>query len=103
MARTTFKSLECIERWIRVDEKGCYRWLGAKNPKGYGHVRCDGVMTDAHRVAYELAFGSIPDGFEIHHECRVRDCVNPNHLKAVSHNEHWVLLRQSRRKSSIYP
>ncbi len=45
------------------------------------------VKTYAHRVAYELFVGAIPDGLEIDHLCRVRNCFNPAHLEAVTHQE----------------
>lgn len=47
----------------------------------------DGKMRLAHRVAYEIHVGPIPDGLEIDHLCRVRCCVNPDHLEPVTHRE----------------
>lgn len=44
-------------------------------------------MEYAHRLAYERAFGPIPTGMQIDHLCRVRECVNPDHLEVVSHTE----------------
>lgn len=43
------------------------------------------VHVGAHRVAYELFVGPIPDGLELDHLCRVRNCINPDHLEAVTH------------------
>ena len=45
----------------------------------------------AHRYAYELAIGPIPDGAHIDHKCLVRDCVNPHHLQPVSPGENNFL------------
>lgn len=45
------------------------------------------VRVFAHRLAYELFTGPIPDGMEIDHLCRVRNCINPAHLQAVTHAE----------------
>jgi hypothetical protein len=42
----------------------------------------------AHRLAYELARGPIPSGYEVDHRCRVRCCVNPDHLAALPEAEH---------------
>lgn len=78
-----------IERrlWSRGErvESGCLIWTGFKNRDGYGLIRFDGRTTRTHRVAYILTFGPIPDGFEIDHLCRVRDCMEPTHLEAVPH------------------
>ena len=65
---------------------GCVTWTARHDRDGYGvlWVRQDGrrVMRFAHRIAYELAFGRVPSGLVIDHLCRVRDCVNPEHLEA---------------------
>lgn len=71
---------------IRLDG-GCWRWTGAHVPSGYGQIAVDGKRRAVHRVSYELSTGPIPDGLEIDHLCRVRDCVNPRHLEAVTHAE----------------
>jgi len=56
-------------------------------PNGYGRVnlgvRGAGVAL-AHRVAWELTNGPIPDGHELDHLCRTRNCVNPGHLEPVT-------------------
>lgn len=69
----------------RIDRTGaCHLWLGAMSSGGYGQVSYWGVTLYAHRVAYELAYGGIPEGLEIDHLCQVRQCVNPAHLEAVT-------------------
>jgi hypothetical protein len=66
---------------VRTDGPGgCHVWTGARNIWGYGRLKCDGVMLSAHRVAWELANGLIPDGQSVLHRCDVRRCVNPAHL-----------------------
>lgn len=65
----------------------CWIWTGAVQSKGYGSYSNGGVRHSAHRLAYEDAFGQIPDGMQIDHRCRVRQCVNPAHLDAVTAKE----------------
>lgn len=64
----------------------CWPWTGLLTKDGYG-VFSHGASSNAHRWAYTNAKGSIPVGLEIDHLCRVRNCVNPNHLEAVTHKE----------------
>jgi hypothetical protein len=75
--------------WSKVEiTEECWLWVGGKMANGYGHfaVRRNGVLTQAysHRWAYEAMVGPIPCGFQIDHLCRVRHCVNPSHLEAVT-------------------
>jgi hypothetical protein len=74
-------------RSIPEPNSGCIFWLGAVQSKGYGNIFHDGKVKYTHRVSYELAHGPIPDGMEIDHKCRVRCCINPDHLHVVTHNE----------------
>lgn len=60
-------------------------WLGTLSG-GYGAIRVNGVMTLAHRFAYEL-IQPVPDGLELDHLCRNRRCVRPDHLEPVTHRE----------------
>lgn len=66
---------------------GCLIWTGAKTPQGYGQINWRGRRIGVHRVAYISFKGSIPQGLEIDHLCRVRHCLNPFHLEAVTHAE----------------
>jgi hypothetical protein len=77
-------------------EGGCWKWTGAvtaqsqRSPLGYGHMRrggrADGTIY-AHRLAYELVNGPVPEGLVIDHVCRNTLCVNPDHLEAVTYAE----------------
>lgn len=70
--------------WERVPVgPGCWEWAGSVSATGYGKFYVDGPRL-AHRVAYELTRGPIPDGLQIDHLCRNRRCVNPAHLEAVT-------------------
>lgn len=64
---------------------GCWVWLGAKDPNGYGVFNVVPYLDRAHRIAYELTQGDIPEGLTIDHLCFNKSCCNPAHLEAVSH------------------
>lgn len=66
---------------------GCWLWTACLTKNGYGRFSWDGKVRLAHRVAYELLVGPIPEGLEIDHLCRVRHCVNPDHLEPVTRRE----------------
>ncbi len=66
---------------------GCWLWLGSLTHNGYGSIWANGRLKRAPRVSYELHVGIIPHGLEIDHLCRVRCCVNPDHLEAVTRKE----------------
>jgi hypothetical protein len=77
--------------WQKVDIKEpdeCWLWTGALHGKGYGHFRLDGRIEKAHRVAWVLANGLVPDGLTVDHVaargCTSKACVNPAHLEPVT-------------------
>lgn len=65
----------------------CWLWIGSVPHDGYGRFYIDGTTVMAHRLAYEAEFGSIPDGRELDHLCRVKNCIRGSHLEPVSHRE----------------
>lgn len=81
-----------IESRIHFDpDSECWLWTGSKFPTGYGVVqfgpRAHRFTQSAHRYVYQLHKGSIPDGLVLDHLCRVRECVNPDHLEPVTNRE----------------
>jgi excisionase family DNA binding protein len=67
-----------------VDRKGpdeCWEWKGHRGSNGYGVAYCQGLQMRAHRVAYMLAKGDIPEGLIILHKCDNPPCCNPAHLR----------------------
>ncbi|MFD9225251.1 HNH endonuclease signature motif containing protein [Streptomyces sp. NPDC060064] len=69
---------------------GCLIWTAYTNRDGYGHIYDSGRMLLAHRVAYEVLVGPIPDGLQLDHLCRVRHCINPHHLEPVTAQENQL-------------
>ena len=71
---------------VRVDhESGCWIWIAARWPDGYGAFRSGDRKVRAHRWSYVHHKGPIPDGLILDHLCRNPSCVNPYHLEAVTH------------------
>lgn len=81
--------MTALERfWIRVEPEpntGCWLWSGTLYLGGYGRFTTETRSQQAaHRWAYEHYRGPIPEGLQLDHLCRVRSCVNPDHLEAVT-------------------
>jgi hypothetical protein len=78
---------------VAVDgESGCWLWQGALRPDGYVQMRAGSPsrLVYAHRASYEEFVGPIPEGLTLDHLCRMRHCVNPEHLEAVTHRENCL-------------
>ena len=61
----------------------CWPWTRYRNPDGYGEISNTGGTKYAHRVAWELANGPIPDGLTVDHTCFNPPCQNPAHMELV--------------------
>ena len=81
-----------LSRAIINWETGCWEWKGYVAPHGYGAIKQPGRASKllAHRVSYEMIYGPIPRGRQIDHLCRVRRCINPAHLEAVTSRENTL-------------
>lgn len=86
------------DRWLEsfaarytIEENGCWTWTGSTHPLGYGYcsIRIEGEVhtVRAHRLAWMLAVGPIPDGLSVDHLCENKICCNPDHLEPVTHQE----------------
>jgi hypothetical protein len=68
-----------------IKASGCWKWAGYHRADGYITFSIGSKKHRAHRIAYEIFVGEIPEGLEIDHICKNRGCVNPEHLRAVTH------------------
>ncbi len=65
---------------VADDLFACQEWMGNRNNKGYGRIGISGKSQQAHRVAWTIMYGDIPDGLCVCHRCDNPICVNVNHL-----------------------
>ena len=76
--------------WSRVQINGsneCWPWIAYRNGAGYGNWRGpEGKTLYAHRVAYTLLVGEIPNGITIDHTCKGK-CCNPAHMAQMTQSE----------------
>lgn len=73
-----------MDRVSSMTTDGCWLWRLTKDKDGYGEGCFQKRKRRAHRLSYEAFVGPIPAGMHIDHLCRVRDCVNPEHLEPVT-------------------
>jgi hypothetical protein len=71
-------------------KNGCWEWNGCKS-KGYGCFSSNGKPIQAHRFSFLLSNKKLTKGLEVHHVCDNKCCVNPSHLKEITHKENTLL------------
>lgn len=80
-SKMSMTSIERLERRLKPnDESNCWEFQGAKTNDGYGQIKIDGINHRAHRLAYSLYVGEIPEGMLVCHRCDNPPCCNPDHL-----------------------
>lgn len=91
MPKRTASPEEQVKRfWARVTQApapACWLWTGAQQRKGYGRVAFLGRIWGAHRLAWFLSFGDIPDRKQVCHRCDNPPCCNPDHLFLGSNSD----------------
>jgi hypothetical protein len=80
-----------FDQCIPEPNSGCWLWAMSLKGGGYAQVGYKHrTSVAAHILAYEFRHGPVPDGLELDHRCRVRCCINPDHLEPVTHRENGI-------------
>jgi hypothetical protein len=89
-----------IQEW-----RGHLLWQGGVTDNGYGRFRGgpSGEKMMAHHYLWTLLYGPVPDGHELHHDCRIRPCVNPHCLRLLTEDDHRELHAQEAREIPACP
>lgn len=74
-----------FEKKYDIDDNGCWIWNAGHKAGGYGCFYDGNKDISAHQFSFVYFKGPVPKGLEIDHLCEVKNCVNPNHLEAVTH------------------
>lgn len=88
----TPSELERFEaKYVPDPNSGCWIWTAFCSQQGYGQFSMEGrIKKQAHWVSYTHFVGPIEAGLELDHLCRVRCCINPQHLEPVTHRENML-------------
>lgn len=101
---TTLRWFSTSERfWAKVDfGDECWNWTGGRFENDYGAFQLDGKAVRAHRVAWELINGPIPEGLIVCHHCDNPGCQRPNHLFLGTHADNAQDRERKGRRTNIY-
>ena len=89
---------ECTE----VQKSGCIEWIGYRDPKGYGRFSTGWGEVLAHRIAFIMHHGSIPDQLHVLHRCDNPPCINPHHLFAGTNQDNMTDKVTKGRSTSLF-
>jgi hypothetical protein len=78
---------------IRDEESGCLLYTKALDKDGYPRISLQGKMGLGSQVVFKLSYGDIPEGHEVDHICHVRRCVEPSHLRLLTHRQNVIQIK----------
>lgn len=102
--RQSRRGMNIEERfWDQVEKTdSCWLWKSRTNWAGYGRFSVGRVEYQAHRIAWTLVNGDIPSKAVIHHKCRNRLCVNPDHLEVIENNSAHLRMRNDNLLNEVF-
>jgi hypothetical protein len=103
VARMTPGELIRFLSMVRVCERtGCWLWRGHKDKKGYGQFKFRGRAVWAHRLSYANFRHKLRSSKEVDHRSRCKNpsCVNPDHLRSLTHGRNLALVNRERERES---
>lgn len=77
--------------WEKVNKtEDCWIWMKSKDGSGYGTISYLGKVYKAHRLSYELEFGSFDKSLRVLHLCDNPSCIRPSHLFLGSQSDNMI-------------
>src|SRR5207248_10716734 len=91
------RKLNCLEnifsRTIRDEESGCLLFTEEVDKDGYPRISYQGKNRIGSAIVFELYYGGIPAGHEVDHRCHVRRCLEPTHLRTLTHRQNVIQIK----------
>jgi len=82
-----------FSKTIRNEESGCLLYMGRLDEAGYARISCQGKNRIGSDAVYEMVYGPIPEGYEVDHICHNRRCVEPSHLRLLTHRQNVIYIK----------
>lgn len=91
--------------WDKVQKLGpdeCWNWTAGKSNQGYGHFKYKKHLINAHRFAWSLTHGPVPDNLDVLHTCDNESCCNPSHLFLGSQSDNMIdMVKKGRHRNKF--
>src|SRR5215475_3897979 len=82
-----------FSKTIRNEESGCLLYMGRLDEDEYARISCQGKNRIGSDAVYEMVHGPIPEGYEVDHICHNRRCVEPTHLRLLTHRQNVIHIK----------
>ena len=93
MGRSANSIHNIMSNTIRDEESGCLLYMGRLDEDGYARISWQGHNRIGSDAIYEMVNGAIPAGQEVDHICHVRRCIEPTHLRALTHRDNIIHIK----------